>query len=195
MNLTRTLGFLLIAVTFSVVTGCKPSREKSIAEITSLEKRLFSPDAMSFDKIKADSLMNLYTDFIDARPSDSISPGYLFKAASLSMNAGDGKKAIDLFERYLKNYPDGKNAGLSMFFKAFIYENMLRNLDKAKETYLLFIERYPESDFVKDAQMALQNLGKTPDQIVREFEAKRRADSTEMAEAQAKEQKSKSKRK
>lgn len=189
----KILVFLLVAVTFFIAPGCKPSREKSVAGIKSLEKRLFSPDAMGFDKVKADSLMTLYTDFIGRRPGDSLTPDYLFKAASLSMNTGDGNKAIGFFDQYLKNYPDGKNAALSMFFKGFIYENMLRNLDKAKETYLLFMERYPESDFVKDAQMALLNLGKTPDQIVSEFEAKKRADSIQLAEAQAKDRKSKSK--
>ena len=190
MNPMKKIGFLLIMVAFFVSTGCNPPREKSLAKIRSLETRLFSPDAMSFDKVKADSLMILYADFIEDHPSDSLAPGYLFKAANLSMNSGDSKKAIELFDRYLKEYPDGINAGLSMFFKAFIYENMIRNLEKAKETYLLFIERYPENDFVKDAEMALQNLGKTPDQIIREFEAKRQADSVQMAETQAKGKKS-----
>lgn len=188
----KKIGFLLMIVAVCVSTGCKPSREKSLTRIRSLEKRLFSPDAISFDKVKADSLMNLYTDFINDHPSDSLNPGYLFKAANLAMNSGDSKKAIELFDRYIKEYPDGINAGLCMFFKAFIYENMTRNLDKAKETYLLFIERYPENDFVKDAEMALQNLGKTPDQIIREFEAKRVADSVQIAETQAKGKKSKS---
>jgi len=185
MNPMKTLTFLLVAVVFLGVTGCKPSREESVAGIKSLEKRLFSPEAVSFDKVKADSLMTLYLDFINRHPGDSLAPGYLFKAASLAMNSGDGNKAIGLFDQCIKDYPDEKNAALSMFFKGFIYENMLRNLEKAKETYLLFIERYPENDFVKDAKMSLQNLGKTPDQIVKEFEEQKKADSIRVADSLA----------
>jgi outer membrane protein assembly factor BamD (BamD/ComL family) len=64
-----------------------------------------------------------------------------------------------------------------VFFKGYVYENLIRNLDKAKEIYLQFIEKYPESDFADDAQMALQNLGKTPEQMIKEFEERRKADS------------------
>jgi len=193
MKLMKTLVFLIVAIVVFTVTGCKPSREKSVTEIKNMEKHLFSPDAVSFDKVKADSLINLYTDFIKRHSSDSLTPGYIFKAASLAMNTGDGNKAISLFDQYMNDYPDGNKAALCMFFKGYIYENMLRNLEKAKETYLQFIERYPENDFVKDAQMAIQNLGKTPEQIVRELEAKKQADSVQMADAQAKSKKLKPK--
>jgi len=195
MNMMKTFTFLLVTVAFVAVTGCKPSREKSVAAIKNLEQRLFSHDATGFDKAKSDSLLTLYLDFIKSHPDDSLAHIYLFKAAGLAMNAGDGNKAIGLYDQYIKDYPEGKNAALCLFFKAFIYENMLRNLEKAKETYLLFIELYPENDFVKDAQMAIQNLGKTPDQIVREFEAKKKADSISIADSIAKIKPVKSRRK
>jgi len=101
------------------------------------------------------------------------------------MNSGDGKTAIDCFDRYITSFPEGEKAAMCLFFKAFVYENLQRNMDKAKETYLLFVEKYPENDFADDAQMALQNLGKSPDQMVREFEARKKADSTRVADSLA----------
>ena len=177
---------LLLFGIFALLAGCTPSREKTIARINSLEKRLFAPESVNFDKTMADSLMVLYENFIKANPKDSLSPGYLFKAANIAMNAGDGGKALGLFDQYLQNYPDQKKAPMCLFFKGFVNENVLHNLDKAREAYLLFLEKYPTNDFAKDVTMALKNLGKTPEMLVREFEAQRKADSIRVADSLAK---------
>ena len=179
----KKLTIALFALSILLMGGCKPSREKSVENIQILEKQLFSAESTSFDKEKADSLLNLYTVFIDKFPGDSLIPDYLFKSANLAMNSGNGAKAIEYFDRYITSYPDREKAALCLFFKAFVYENILRNLDKAKESYLLFVEKYPENDFADDAQMALQNLGKTPDQMIMEFEARKKADSTRLADS------------
>ena len=177
-----------------VLVSCGPSRNKAVSQIETMEKSLFSPQAVSFDKPKADSLLAMYAAFIKDHPKDSLSPGFLFKAANISMNSGDGPKAIKFFDQYLQDYPDSPKAALCLFFKAFIYENIMQNLDKARETYLLFIEKYPSDDFAKDAKMALMNLGKSPDALIREFDAKRKADSARVADSLAKVKKPKKKK-
>jgi outer membrane protein assembly factor BamD (BamD/ComL family) len=173
----------VFAVLMFMVAGCGPSREKVVSQIQTMEKSLFSPEAVSFSKEKADSLLALYAGFVKDYPKDSLAPGYLFKAANISMNSSDGKRAMEMFDQYLKDYPDKPKAPLCLFFKAFIYENQMRDLDKARETYLLFIEKYPTDDFAKDARMAIDNLGKSPEMIIREFEARQKADSLRIADS------------
>ncbi len=177
---------VILSVSIGLMTGCKPSREKTITRIDNLEKSLFAPDAFSFNQEKADSLQAYYLEFIKDYPKDSLAPGYLFKAANIAMNSGDGSKALGFFDQYIQNYSDQPKAPMCLFFKAFIYENMMRDLDKAKETYLLFIETYPAHDFTNDAKLALVNLGKTPDMLVKEFEEKQKADSLRVADSLAK---------
>lgn len=174
---------LLSVISIGLVTGCKPSREKSVTRIDNFEKSLFAPEAVSFNKEKADSLLDFYLAFIEDYPTDSLAPGYLFKAANIAMNSGDGGKAIGFFDQYIQNYPDQPKAPMCLFFKAFIYENMMKDLDRARETYLVFIEKYPSHDFTNDAKLAIMNLGKTPEMLVREFEEKRKADSTRVADS------------
>ena len=188
-----TTVFLLLVI-FGLMVGCSPSRQKTINRIQSLEKRLFAPESVSFDKIKADSLITLYENFIKKNPKDSLVPEYLFKAANVAMNMDDGNKAIGLFDQYLKNYPEQQKAPMCVFFKGFIYENVLHDYDKAREVYLFFIEKYPTNDFTKDARMALKNLGKTPEMLVREFEAQRKADSLRVADSLSKSRKNKGRR-
>ncbi len=171
--------------------GCGPSHDKMVGQIQTLEKSLFTPETVSFNKEKADSLMLLYETFIKKNPADTLSPGYLFKAANIAMNSGDGPRALNLFDQYIKDYPDKPKASLCLFFQGFIYENIMQDLDKARETYLLFIEKYPSDAFAKDAKLAIDNLGKTPEMIIREFELKQKEDSTRTADSLAKISKSK----
>ena len=178
-------SLLILVLIIVVLSGCSPSREKSVKTITGLETRLFSPAATGFDKVKADSLLSAYESFMKHFPEDSLTVKITFKAANLSMNMGDGTKAIELFDKFIEKYPDNPKAAVSLFFKAYIYENQIKNLDKAKEIYLQFIEKYPEGDFTNDAQIALQNLGKSPEQMVREFEEKRKTDSIRVADSLA----------
>jgi hypothetical protein len=63
--------------------------------------------------------------------------------------------------------------------EAFAYENVIGNIAKASEYYNKFIAKYPEHDLADDAQAALKYLGKTPEEMVREFE-KMNTDSANM---------------
>ena len=177
------ISLLTLVLSFAVLSGCSPSREKSVKTITSLETRLFSPTATGFDKVKADSLLSAYESFMKHFPEDSLTVKIAFKAANLCMNMGNETKAIELFDKFIEKYPDSPKAAVSMFFKAYIYENQIKDLEKAKEIYLQFIEKYPNDDFANDARIALQNLGKSPEQMVREFEEKRKADSIRVADS------------
>lgn len=181
----KKFSFLTLISLVAFLTSCSPSREKSAATITSLETRLFAPAATGFDKVKADSLLTSYESFIKRYPEDSLAEKYLFKAANLAMNMNSATHAIELFDKFMEKYPDNSKARVSMFFKAYIYENQVKNLDKAKEVYLQFIEKYPDGEFAADARIALQNLGKSPEQMVKEFEERQKADSIRVADSLA----------
>jgi outer membrane protein assembly factor BamD (BamD/ComL family) len=174
-----------VIIALAVLSGCGPSKEKSVKTITSLENRLFSPAATGFDKVKADSLLSAYESFMKHFPKDSLTRKITFKAANLSMNMGNGEKAIEIFDKFIEKYPDDPKAAVSMFFKGYIYENEIKNLDKAKEVYLQFIDKYPNNDFTRDARIALQNLGKSPEVMVKEFEERQKADSIRVADSLA----------
>jgi tetratricopeptide (TPR) repeat protein len=168
---------ILLPLMAGLLVSCQPSRSKLNGRIRSMETRLFSPSGTGFSKASADSLADLYATFAGRFPDDSLAPDYLFKAAGICMNMQEGAKAIGYFDKILADYPKWEKAPFCLFFKGYVQENVLRNLDQAKETYLLFLEKYPDNDFSDDARAALDNLGKTPEQMVREFEARNKADS------------------
>lgn len=184
---------LPIAILLLAATACGPSRTKSEKQIDTLEKRLYSGQAMNFNRQGADSLLMLYERFVKRYPKDTVSPRYLFHAAGLAMTLGDGKKSISLYEKFMNDYPENPKAPVCLFFKGYINENMFQNYEKAREIYLQFIEKYPDNEFVKDARAALNNLGKTPEQLVREFEEKQKAEQARVGDSLAKAHAGKSK--
>ena len=168
---------LLALLALTIFTACGPSRDKLAGDIEKTEKRLFGQTDQSVSKEAIDSLMTSYEAFIQKYPDDTLSPVFLFKAGGIAMNSGYAEKAVASFDRLMKEYPAHEKAALGLFFKAFVQENLMQNLDQARETYLLFIEKYPGNEFADDARASVENLGKTPEQMIREFEAKQKADS------------------
>lgn len=159
-----------------LVSACGISKDKSEQRIASMEERLFNSEN-GFSQAGADSLIQLYRDFAANYPNDSLTPVYLFKAASITMNLQDGQGAITLFDQIRESYPEFERVPLCLFFKGYIQENLMGDIDKARETYQLFITTYPDHDFVDDAQASINNLGKTPEQMIQEFESGQKASS------------------
>jgi outer membrane protein assembly factor BamD (BamD/ComL family) len=174
------LSIILVSFLFS---GCGPSKSKMTKEISGLEKELYSGITMNFNRQKADSLLTMYEKYVKRYPKDSLAPKYLFQAAGLAMTLNDGKKSMTLFDEFIREFPQNPKAPSCLFFKAYVYENLLTEYDKAKETYLLFIEKYPDNEFVKDAHAALMNIGKSPEQLVREFEERQKAEEARVADS------------
>jgi len=58
----------------------------------------------------------------------------------------------------------------------------LQNYDKATEIYEDFIAKYPESAFADDARISIDNMGKTPEELIQEFERRNQEASSENTE-------------
>ncbi|MFH1161644.1 MAG: tetratricopeptide repeat protein [bacterium] len=167
----RSVYFILLGLA-GLISACGPSQKKMEGNITSMEERLFSSEN-GFSRAEGDSLIQLYQDYVNRYPGDSLAPGYLFKAATMLMNLQQGKKAVGLFAKFRATYPDHRNAPLCLFFTGYVQENIFGELGKAKATYTLFLKTYPNHDFADDAQASIDNLGKSPEEMIRQFEAKK----------------------
>jgi len=170
----KKLSFLALFGVILFLASCGPSKVKMEDQIISMEKRLFDSQN-GFTRSGADSLIQQYQDFAEAWPEDSLAPVYLFKAATMLMNLNVGPRSIGIFEEIRNTWPDYEKAPLCLFFTGYVYENVQGDIDKARETYALFIETYPDHDFVDDAKASINNLGKTPEQMIEEFEAMQEA--------------------
>jgi outer membrane protein assembly factor BamD (BamD/ComL family) len=136
------------------------------------EDNMFNNENKRITRDDALDLIRLYEKYADKYPEDTLAPVYLFRASDISMNLQQPVKTIDLFNKIMAKYPDYEKTPSVMFLKAFVYEDQLHDLNKAKKYYEEFLEKYPDSDFADDARISLQNLGKSPEELIKEFEEK-----------------------
>lgn len=165
----RKNSFLILALA-AALASCGSSNEKDAAEIQTAEDTLFSTSEGFIDKAKALELVDLYVDYANSYPDDSMAVEYLFKGAEFCLNLGEGQRAITLYDRVIQEYPDFRKVPECLFLKGYVYENYLGDLDNAKAIYLEFIEKYPDNEFADDAEISIQNLGKSPEELIKQFE-------------------------
>ena len=143
----------------------------SVEKINELESKVFAKDAVlsSEDVIQ---LVDAYVLFAKQNPNDSQSPEFLFKAldVAVGVNAEGPQKAIDIADVLIEKYPDFEMTPMAMFIKGFVYENMIGDLQNAEKTYRQFIEKYPENPMLEDVKSTLENLGLSPEELIRKFE-------------------------
>lgn len=137
-----------------------------------LEEELYGDAGGMIDREKAVTLVNAYVDFSNSNPNDSMAGEYLFRAGDVSMNTGYPERAVEIYTRVHREYSEYEKQAESLFLIAFIYENQLMNFQRAEYTYKQFLELYPDHDLADDAKILLEHLGKSPDEMVREFEEK-----------------------
>lgn len=178
-HMKKNLQFVL-ALLALIVVACQSPKEKALQEIEALQAQdsVFSIENMAKEK-------DAYIAFADKYPDDERAPEFLFKAGQ-SMGAIASQKkdmklheeSIAIFKRIQENYPDHHYAEEALFLSGFVYENHMGNITKAKATYQEFIKKYPKSELAEDAQFAIENLGISPEDIIKRAQQSSVADST-----------------
>ena len=158
-----------IVLLFSVLLiGCNSN--DLAKRIEKLEKQVLATDK-AIDPVVASDLVSAYCDFADANPDDAMTPEYLFKAVDVSMNLNEPQRTIYIIDKLVKEYPDYPRTQAALFIKAFIFETRYNNLDMAKKIYEQYLEMYPNGDFADDCKASIENLGLTPEELVKKFES------------------------
>ena len=153
------------------LTSCKNAQEKQFDEIIKIEKSLFGEQSDLNDSI-ANEFITKADLFIKTYKDDPRNPELLFKTGEVFNGLKHYDFAIRRFQQVFLNYPKSPKAAESIFICGFIYDGNLQNYSEAEYYYRKFIKAYPNHPLAKDAKITLDNLGKTPEEMVREFEKK-----------------------
>lgn len=165
---------LLFSLTFLVfiiaISSCSSPQEKLANEINALEQSIYKDSSMVPDTASASKVIKLYMSYAEKFPSDTSSPSYLFKAGDIASKMNETQSAIDIFQKLKTNYPEHKNAAYALFLQGFISETQEGNPAKAKPYYEEFLKKYPDHPIAPDVAFSLENLGKTPEELIMQFE-------------------------
>lgn len=170
MKLVKTRIFSLGICLFFVVS-CINQQKKMLEDIQSLEMEVYK-DTTGFNKTKAEEILKLYLSFEEQYPEHERSPEFLYKSAELENSLMNAQKAIELYNDFYVKYPANPKAPVCLFVQGFIYETQLNDLEMAKKMYSDFLEKYPNHELVNDARFSLDNLGKSVEDLIRQFEEK-----------------------
>lgn len=165
-NIAIPLIFAFLAACQSTPTG--PSQAEMATDIASLEKEVGATGQPS--PVMLDSLQHTLVAYADAFPQDSSSVKKLAKAGEVARLGRQFDQALAIFDKIQNNYPNSREAAAALFMKAFTLDNDLKKLDEAKTAYEAFLAKYPNDEFADDAQFLLNNLGKSPEEIIKGFE-------------------------
>jgi tetratricopeptide (TPR) repeat protein len=165
------LKTLMLGLLFGACSAPPADEKQELSDrINHLEQHMYSEDGVLIRE-HANELIAKYVEFADAFPQDSLAPENLFKAADISINFPNVKRTLILLDRISNDYGTYEKAGLAQFLKAFVYDNQLGDTAAARQLYEKFIKDNPDHSFVEEAHAAIRNLGKSPEELIREFEA------------------------
>lgn len=154
------------------------SKDQLVKEISAAEAELFkdkdTKEKFNFDFKKAETLVGAYESFINSYPEEADVPNYLFKSAELYRSLRNFNKSNNCYSKILKDFPGFEKAAHSLFLMGFSYENDMNMPEKAKEIYQQFLAKYPDHELKDDVEFSLRNIGKTPEEIIKEFEKNRK---------------------
>ncbi len=174
---------LIIAIVITLsLASCNPKLAWKKRAIENGEKLLMEQAKNGkVDTSAVNALLKDYEAFADNYPTDTNGANYLFKAADFYRYIHKPLRSIELYSKIYDRYPTVSKRPYALFLQGFIYENEVGNPHAAKNLYEKFLEAYPTHPIAKDVRTTLDNLGKTPEQLIQEFQEKAKKDSLERA--------------
>lgn len=145
-------------------------RDEYVAEINKLEKAMFESEAVVPEI--ADKAIKAYSDYALLFPDDTITPHYIFKAAEVATANKLYDKAIIYYENIEKQYPKFVHLAAAVYMQAYIFDYLLNDDKRAEVVYQRVINNYPATVYATNAKEAILLLGKTDEEIIKEFKKK-----------------------
>ncbi len=118
---------------------------------------------------KARQLVGMYEVYAAVKPQAENTPKYLYNIYEIANVINMNNEAVKATEKLYKEYPNYEKSENAMFLTAFLYENAFKDYDKAKALYQEFINKFPNNNFVKDAQFSMEHMGKSDEELLEEI--------------------------
>lgn len=176
----RLLFILLLSALFFI--GCQTDGTKSpVAEtldaatlskkIETSRNQIYNEKNNKFDKEKALEYIGYCQSYSKVAPQDPEVAKYLFQAAETARSVKKYDLALTIYDQIYHDFSSYPKAPQAMFLKAFTLDSELQQYDQAKVIYQQFVEKHPTDEFADDTKFLLENLGKSDEEIIKQFEA------------------------
>lgn len=190
--------FFMLPVLF-LISACNPSGKEETAQSTALsgsqktegQRYLDACDSLRKEARYMDSVLLHAMDIVPATAgraikaftgfafhcvSDSMSPVYLIKTAQVARVINNIPQAKVALDRCIDTYPAFEQRPAAIFLLAQLYDEAtyLNDEQEALKLYRRILDEYPKSEWVPAAESAIKFLGKSDEEIIKEFTAKQK---------------------
>ena len=138
-------------------------------QISDAETNIGANPQASDEEVKA--LLTKYETYTSLENADTqLVVDFMLRAGDMAARLKDYQKSLGYYDYILEKFPSNPKAPKALFMKGFTLDNRMGDLEGARSVYEEFLKKYPADDFADDAAFSLKNLGKSAEEIVKEFE-------------------------
>ena len=161
----------LIALTFLIFAhqSCSNPQKELHEKIIGLEDDFKKNLSGKIEQAKVNELIKLYEEYSTKYKSDSLTTRYIFETANLYMGQNNPNKALAACDKIIKEYPQSPQLVNAYFFKGFIFDEKLKDIESAKASYREVYTRFPQSDLADDAKILYERAGKPMEEWLNEI--------------------------
>ncbi|MBU0489914.1 MAG: hypothetical protein KKD31_18395 [Bacteroidetes bacterium] len=157
----------------SIALGaCSHGKKDMLEQIAKAEKAV-----KSGDNSQKQELRDMYMEYARKFSDEKDAAIKMFNACLMEYQDGKSRNAVVLLDEMVNLFPDAEVAAEGLFLKGYIFEVNLLELDSAKICYELFMKKFPKHDRANDVRISLDNLGKSPEQLLKQQLAMQPQDS------------------
>lgn len=156
------MKYIFIVLPFLLLAGCSSLTDEELwRKVDSARKHQ-----------NWDSTRMVCKRILSEYPDGEYAPWARFGLAESYRFTNEPRNALNNYKIVVTQYPDMKQAELSLFLVGFIYNNDLHMYDSSKYYYQAFMAKYPNSDLASSVKVELRMLGKDPQEILKEQQSR-----------------------
>ncbi|MBR9977834.1 MAG: tetratricopeptide repeat protein [Bacteroidetes bacterium] len=149
--------FVLSLLTLLILTACG---DQDASQLMDKAKNLR-------EKGQTAEALALFEEIARDHENSPEAPEAMYVSAQMYFNEQrDPVKAATTYELIAEKYPESSWAHRGLFSAAYTYANDIRNLERARIAYERYLTQYPDSSMAATAQFELENLGKSPEELL-----------------------------
>jgi TolA-binding protein len=156
--------YFSLIVLASVFTACNTHKDKD----------LFDSAELKNESKNYSQALKEYESVIEGYPESEYAAKCLMKIASMYQmfvipnisNQESSKQAVNYYRKMYQKFPANKETPKALFLCGFLLANEVKNYEEAKIAYQTFLDKFPKNELVSQVKLELENLGKSPEEIL-----------------------------
>lgn len=138
------------------------------------DEDLYKLGIEEFKNNNVDQAYKYFEQLVDEHPQSELTADAIFLMADILQNKqveeterkDNLQKAVELYLKVQYDFPNSEKAPQALFMAGFVSSEMLKDNDAAATHYKRFMKIYPDNELAVSVQEELNNLGKTPEEIL-----------------------------